>query len=894
MSRARALWAKSSKDGPGQSLLGHLLDVGIVAGLLLEEPRLQRGLRCFAVDLRLDYEAAVRLMVILSALHDIGKASPTFQRKWPVGAQPEALIRVVEDIPHGTISALVLKEWLRELGVHAKEAETLAHAVGVHHGITLPPGFGRSGDLDVPAIGGAIWQSWRQELIQTVVDAFGPLPNFERQGGYRQSASWAFLAGLTSVADWIGSGLPHAPQVTDVQAYRYARQADIATRLAEIDWPTGGNWLVEPESPQLFASWFRGTPAGAEPRPLQLAVQDALADVAGEQFMMVIEAPMGEGKTEAAFFAAVQARTAHGLYIGLPTQATSDALHMRLAAFAERHAGRRVNISLAHGAARALAALGENTGSVVLAPVADLEQEPIDSESSEAVAEQARWFTMGRRELLSELGVGTADQALLGVLPTKHHFVRLWALAGRVVILDEVHAYDEYTEGLLRELIRWLANLGSTVVVMSATLPERTRQRLVDAFQRGAGIESSAPTLESYPRLTLVSPHGAQTRHFEAARGSVLRFAPVPYPIEDLGDFVLSLHASGGAVGVIVNTVGRAQKLYAYCQAAGVKPLLLHAQMPLADRRLREAQLLDHFGAGSEGIRHGLVIATQVAEQSLDIDFDVLVSDLAPVDLLLQRAGRMHRHSRQGNRGPHGSPMLYIAGLGNVDTGPDPDAVGIIYDAFILWRTWAALMNATEILLPAGIDSLVQQVYNVQIPVLLPERFVAVVDSLTHSYDTEMRVMGTDVEGWLVSRPNDPASQAWRNAATDEETRERGRAIAPTRLGERRISIVPVFATTRGWCLPSSERWVPLNSSRITTDWVRMALMSQINIRNVRLIAKLERFSRPEWWVRHKLLKFTYPLVLSEDGTAVVDPQVRLDPELGLVIEYAPSGGGER
>lgn len=891
--RARTLWAKSSKAGPGHSLMGHLLDVGIVARRLLQDTRLDPAIRSFAQDLRLELEAAKKLLIILAALHDIGKASPAFQSKWPEGAPPEALQRRVADIPHGTISAIVLKDWLREKGMHSKEAETLAHATGVHHGVTLPTGLSATFSIESAGIGGAPWVSWRNELIDAVMEAFGPLPEFSRHKGYRRSVSWAFLAGLTSVADWIGSGLPHAPVSAGLAAYISSRENDLAVRLVDIDWPLEGNWWVEPSSPDKFASWFQGTRAGENPRPLQLAVQDALGRANGEQFLLAIEAPMGEGKTEAAIFAAVRA-AGQGLYIGLPTQATSDALHSRLTDFVERHANRRVHIALAHGAARVKAALGGSTASVVLAPMADLSLDPVEEEGAEAASDQALWLTMGRRELLAELGVGTVDQALLAVLPTKHHFVRAWALGGKVVVLDEVHAYDRYTFGLLEELVEWLASMGSTVIVMSATLPQGTRASLVEAFQRGRESELLPPESVPYPRLTMVTQSEVQSRAFEASRESRIGIAGAPYEIEALGRFLLDLQADGGAVGVIVNVVSRAQQLYEFCVAAGTKPLLLHSRMPLRQRQEREAELLERYGADSEGRRDGLVISTQVMEQSLDVDFDVLVSDMAPVDLLLQRAGRMHRHQREGYRGPHEEAMLYVAGFGDNESGPNQDAMELIYNEYIMWRSWAALTKISELRLPGDIDSLVQQVYNPNVSVSLPPTASVDLRSLANAYTTRTEVLGAEAADRGVGSPFEPASQAWLSVATDDECRARGMAIAPTRLSERRLQTLPVFVSGGRWRVPGDDKTVSSTAGRVSTEWLRMALMSQIGISNVALIAKLENRPRPEWWTKHKLLRFIYPLELGDDGTAIVDPNVRLDADLGLVIGRPPSEGRGR
>lgn len=889
VSRARDLWAKSSKEGRGHTLLAHLLDVGIVARCLLAETRLQPAIALFAADLGLEASAARRLLLVLAALHDIGKASPSFQRKWPEGAPPEALVRPVDDMPHGTISAFVIKEWLRELGMHRKEAETLANAVGVHHGHTLPAGFDRALSVELPAIGSTPWSGWREELIGEVVSAFGPLPEFERRKGYRSASSWVFLAGLTSVADWIGSGLPHTEPVGDVAAYVAERDAAVRDRFREIAWPTGERWWVAPEEPHRFASWFRGTPAGANPRPLQLAVEEALAELGGEPGLVVLEAPMGEGKTEAAFFAAVRSASPGGTYIGMPTQATSDAMHARLHDFVARHRRRNVGISLAHGSARSLAQLRSATGVDVapsLPPEADQALEPADREGMEAAATQVQWFSMGRKELLAELGVGTADQALQGVLPTRHHFVKLWALAGKVVVLDEVHAFEEYTTGLVEELVRWLATLGCTVVVMSATLPGSTRRALVAAYRDGVGEPEATIEDTTYPRLTISSATLVRSRSFSASRSSRVRIAAAPFAPGPLLEFIRQLTAGGGAVGVIVNTVDRAQELYELCRREGLEPSLLHARMPLAERKAREAELLRRYGPESSGRREGLVIATQVVEQSLDVDFDVLVTDLAPVDLILQRTGRQHRHAHHADRGSHVDPVLHIAGLGDVATGPEEEATDSVYDAYLMWRSWAVLVDARELVLPSDIDALVQAVYDTDRPLSHLERYAEKMTQLAHRLRTRTQVERGEADAWLAARPADPAPEAWKVTATDAEERVPGKAVARTRLGERSVAAVPVYQTSSGWRLPNDAGGLVSPSGRVPRSWLLAALMCQLSVRNKRLIAQLDAVKKPSWWERQKLLRFLTPLMLSEDGTALVDARVRLDAELGLVISH--------
>ena len=263
------------------------------------------------------------------------------------------------------------------------------------------------------------------------------------------------------------------------------------------------------------------------------------------------------------------------------------------------------------------------------------------------------WFTSKKRALLSEYGVGTVDQAILPILPVRHNFVRLWGLANRVVLFDEIHAYDAYTGTLLVHLLRWLLALGSSVVLLSATLPPSIRRKL-------AGVVGAClPEQEiGYPRLTVFCPGGVEQSHFEAdpERRLTLRLQGIAPDLPSMHSALEERLVNGGMGLALVNTVQRAQELYQLFPegeplehegqrvgkrlADGTEVLLFHARFPANRRQAREDVVLEIFGEG--GRRNGtkILLATQVAEQSLDLDFDVIATDLAPIDLVLQRAGR--------------------------------------------------------------------------------------------------------------------------------------------------------------------------------------------------------------------------------------------------------------
>ena len=245
------------------------------------------------------------------------------------------------------------------------------------------------------------------------------------------------------------------------------------------------------------------------------------------------------------------------------------------------------------------------------------------------------WFTNKKRALLSEYGVGTIDQALLPILPVRHNFVRLWGLANRVVVLDEIHAYDAYTGTLLVHLLRWLLALGSSVVLLSATLSPSIRRKLAGV------VGSNLPEPEKpYPRLSIFCP-GKKVcqKHFEAdpARRQTVRLQAISPDLSGMRT-ALEEHLIRGGMGLaLVNTVQRAQDLYLLFPdgeplereglrfgkrlSDGTEVFLFHARFPADRRQKREEQALVTFGKRGNRTGRKILIATQVVEQSLDLDF---------------------------------------------------------------------------------------------------------------------------------------------------------------------------------------------------------------------------------------------------------------------------------
>jgi CRISPR-associated endonuclease/helicase Cas3 len=527
------------------------------------------------------------------------------------------------------------------------------------------------------------------------------------------------------VADWIGSNQEFFKPIGNLAlvdgAFDLADYFTQASRLAaealeKLGWLGRADRTMQVAFEELF-------PSIKEPRLLQTAVAEIVTGMT-EPSLLIVEAPMGEGKTEAGWYAAScwDGRGGQGSYVALPTMATSNQMFDRVGKFLEAEAGKK-NLMLQHGKA----ALNDRFEKLKYsAQVYDDEKQP-----SAVVAEG--WFAANKKHgLLAPYGVGTIDQALLAVLQTKHVFVRLFGLAGKCMILDEVHAYDAYMTTLMERLLRWLAAIRCPVVLLSATLPHEKRLRLLRAY---AGDTTPEPRTEEYPRLTTVAIGGSPAvRHVDA---DPKRAQTVALGWLDAGDLVKNLRkslAQGGCAVVIRNTVGLAQQTYQALGEAlkdgGIKVDLFHARFPFGRRKQIEDDVLKWYGRTKDDVvdtegsimsaphrpAKSVLVATQVVEQSLDLDFDLMISDVAPVDLILQRAGRLRRHAR-GQR-PLGvaEPCLWVITPDLGEGIPDFGLSGFIYSPHVLFRSLLALKSdgdgpRQKLLLPFEIDSLVEQVY---------------------------------------------------------------------------------------------------------------------------------------------------------------------------------------
>jgi CRISPR-associated endonuclease/helicase Cas3 len=624
---------------------------------------------------------------------------------------------------------------------------------------------------------------------------------------------------------------------------------------------------------KTFSDVFRFSP-----RPLQQAVENAVQNI-NAPCILLIEAPMGEGKTEAAFYAhlELQRRFGHrGLYIALPSKATGNAMFERTLAFLRKFVpGRELDLQLLHGAVLL------NDSFQKLRPTS------IYNQDGDGGVRAHEWFTHKKRALLSEYGVGTIDQALIPVLPVRHNFVRLWGLANRVIVFDEIHAYDAYTGTLLLHLIQWLKGLGSSVILLSATLPPSFRRAL-------AKIEhTKLPELEtSYPRLSILKEGSFEQIPFDAdpSRRRIIRLDAITPEVQNIRDTVLKRLDHGGFGLILVNTVQRAQELYnvfltgipiihqgvlvGKCTDSGIEVYLFHARFPADQRQKREDVVQSIFGP--TGTREGIkiLIATQVAEQSLDLDFDLMVTDLAPIDLILQRVGRLWRHDR-GVR-PVSDPVLVVAGI-DKEEPPSLDKPlwwGQVYREDLLLRTWILLRSRNKIIVPDEIDTLVKMVYEdeIETPDFLLERM----EKASVNEDGEAFAAKGQANQAHIGFPD---NSSWNDSArfvkSDEDEPGLHRSLmAKTRLGEDSVVAIPIFS--------SDQYDAYKDPGKQAKPWFLRA----VSLSRKGVVKKLQSMGVPEGWKKSPLLRNCYPMQFSPDGFWLVDEKVHLDESLGLV--YMP------
>ncbi|MFG2950491.1 CRISPR-associated helicase Cas3' [Streptomyces adustus] len=935
-----SVWGKSRGLDPGLApypLVRHLLDTAAMALHLWDVYLSDNQRRSIAEGMRLasEPEKARGVVGLCAGLHDIGKLSG-FQFCSRHGAEhlraslSEDRARMGGDrLGHDVAGMRVAADVLAVLGFdddgEMVAAERVAEIIGGHHGRY----YRNEGGSGSPFLGGPAWARQRAAHASAVFDLLGS-PGAPESF---KAAPAVLVTGVVVLADWLVSqeGYLRDRQKAlepSLEAHFAQSGADAAGLLADA-----GLTPVRLQRPGFAEAYgIKG-----EPNPLQQSVMDELPDAVrgggAKGGIFLVTAAPGDGKSETALEAERVLSAAfgtRGFAFLLPTMATSDQMYGRVVGALLRQSGHEAGLTLVHSMAWLNSAysdvsLGAGQGVVTC----DGDEGQPGRERAVADMRPRQWLRGSKRPLLAQFAVGTVDQALMSVLPVRHNMLRLLALSGKTFIVDEAHAYDPYMQVLLGRLLNWLGAFGVPVVLLSATLPASVSDRLIKEYLQGVGHDLRVLKQRTFPApypgwlyVDGKNGHGTQMsleRRQEQARERSMalevRVEPVVHGGAGARERLAVIErlvepaavGEGGSVLVVCNTVGDAQETYRSLRQRfedrsheqGGMMQLLHARFPGDVREARTQEVTGGLGrSGPRPVRR-IVVATQVVEQSLDLDADLVISDLAPLALLLQRAGRCWRHENwwarhgyPGGRGRPGwarAPRLVVLDPLTGGAGM-PKRWGEVYSEFLLRATSEKLTSLADgvICIPDDVQDLVESVH------------------------------GSD-EHFDWDTPGDRHKAAW-NAHRGKDLAERGQAglIAiprarsvrglhnlhslpgeedewevATRLGADSVRLLCAYAHGDGRRTLDLAGREPLPEppagQDVAAGAVRAVMRRTIPVRGSWFPAEdSERFSPPQSWAEHSMLNDIRVLYQPVTG-GVAHPVaaggrfLHLDADLGLV-----------
>ncbi|ULR48559.1 CRISPR-associated helicase Cas3' [Streptomyces deccanensis] len=939
-----SVWGKSRgldrELGP-YPLVRHLLDAAAVALFLWDRYLSEGQRRCIAAGLGMpgDPGRARSWTAMCAGLHDVGKLSGFQLCDRRAGARlSEALSRDrgrigVERMPHEVAGMQAASVVLAVLGCRDGDSSVngamrrVAEIIGGHHGRFHELQEFHPANMDL--LGGPVWAAQRVAHAGAVFDALGrPLPPQEVE-----APAAVLVTGVVILADWLVS------QETYVRARHEAPKSTLAAHFerscadAEGLVREAGLLPVELERKDFAEAYgIAGEPnplqrSVAEELPAAVSVQDTSAGAGRRGGIMLVTAAPGDGKSETALEAerVLSGRLGtRGFVFLLPTMATSDQMYGRVAGVVARQAGPEAGLTLTHSMAWLNSAYADDDapgGLRVLTCEGD-EGGTAGAARREADMRPRRWLRGAKRALLAQFAVGTVDQALLGVLPVRHNALRLLALSGKTFIVDEAHAYDPYMQVLLGRLLNWLGAYGVPVVLLSATLPASVSDQLIKEYLRGTGHNRSELTGRSfrapYPGWLYVDgADGVCTRmsrerreEQEAERPMELRVRMEPVVHGEsggLGRLAVIRRllepvtgGEGGCTLVVCNTVAEAQQTY--LSLADLLPArgedavqLLHARFPGDDRELRTQAVTAGLGrSGPRPVRR-IVVATQVVEQSLDLDADIVISDLAPLALLLQRAGRCWRHETwwakhgcpQGRKRPAWASQPQLVVLDPLAAGRGvPAQWGEVYAEFLLRETSEVLNRRGEqpLAIPQDVQELVEEVHGHS-----ANRFVWSDPAKSAAYTAYRgKELAERSVGRVLVIPrarNVPGLHRLHHLDGAEEEWE-----AATRLGADAVRLLCAYAHADGTTTldPDGTKPLPGMAGKLMPADVRAVMARTIPVNAEWFKGEFEPHKVPEEWAEHPLLgdlvMLRQPITDGQVHPVPVGGKaLRLDPDLGLV-----------
>ena len=719
-------WGKARKTADGKwqyhLLPYHCLDVAAVGRVWVENDLALRERLSAAFTINADDTRLLDWLEFILALHDIGKFDIRFQLKvpevhsiiWPDLAPGDIAISEmnIREFDHGLSGyGLFVKQAARNIFADDIRDNMLdvwgpwIAAVTGHHGI-IP----RQVNWTAPCAERNVLQHDQDARLQWLL-AVADLFLKDRISKYAaptlSKICQPLIAGFCSVADWIASNEVFVRWIREeIALCRYFEQATVHCRMTGILQKAG----IVGRQVAAYADVKSLLPDREQPRQIQTIIDD-LPTEAG---LMIVEGTTGSGKTEAALAMAwriIEDGHADSIVFALPTQATADAMLERIENLAPiLYNSSDTNLVLAHGKAKY---------NKLFANLKAACRPHAEQEGDQGAVQCAEWISASRKRVfLGQIGICTVDQVLLSVLPVRHNFVRSFGVAKSVLIIDEVHAYDRYMYALLEEVLKRQKAAGGSAIMLSATLPAVQKKELFEAWHKGSGAKVIADA--PYPLLSKLTVAGIATFTAVDIKDTPPRRV-VGIDLLETDDMeadeaflekLASAAESGAMVAVVCNLVQSAQKtarrLRAIAKVKGVAVDVFHARYRFKDRQVKEKAAKKLYGKDAPRDAGRILVATQVIEQSLDLDFDWLITQLCPVDLLFQRIGRLHRHERTRPKG-HEVPRCTVLTNKTNDFGAHEMIYG---DTRILWRTREMLKgSSSRIVFPAAYRMWIERVY---------------------------------------------------------------------------------------------------------------------------------------------------------------------------------------
>ena len=746
-------WAKTT---PFQSVTTHGIVSGSVCRYLMQH-YLSEGSRSLAAKLLgMTETELLDFMAYLTSLHDIGKIEYHFQCKDPdmkgrlreAGAGRNELGK--ENTRHEKTGATVSRRLWRAQGHKAGSYNLFSEIIGAHH----QKNYGLGSDSK-----DAFFAAFQTELEKQMRQFFlngsmNPLPDKPRAD---RGVAESILLGMVILSDWIASGSMFA------HAEAWIEQEDSEDQIIQKTEEFLDKSGLKKE-PVQWEQEFTGVWPWIPKDGMRLLQQGAekLMTSGKRHRLILMEAPMGEGKTEAGMYCAVQMLRQwkkDGFYVALPTAATSNQMVSRMEDWFQT-LGIQKKVRLLHG----MAWLVDDNISENIA-------------NSEDHDEISRWLAPLRRGLLGQFSVGTIDQAMMAVTKAKYGVLRLLGLSNKVLVIDEIHSYDVYMGEFILRLLEWCRAMEIPVVMLSATLPPKLKAKLLAPY-------TNKPLSRGYPLITAVCEDGTvEELYIEKTVKNMtvsVELLPILNDPEQIARKAAELTADGGCVCVLMNTVRQAQKVYSALKSCFDGELLLfHAQFPAERRKEIEETCIRKFGKDkSNRPTRAILVATQVVEQSLDVDFDAMLTAVAPIDLVLQRMGRIFRHEDTIRPAHLQSPSQFIL----IPDGNDFGVDGYVYPEVLLQQTIQVLKERDTVRIPEDLAPLVADGYDdSKVPLEAFEKWME-------------HMIGEQVEAgqsrkYLIGTPDKVYSAMSDSSQLFDDEGENKYLTVQTRLGEPTVRI---------------------------------------------------------------------------------------------------------